>query len=301
MQPRVKLTLVVVQVMFASMAIVGKLVFPVLPPEGLVVLRAAGATTVLATAVLWFGVGRIKSPRDWMMLGLLGLLGVAGNQTLFLVGLEKTTAINASILVTTIPVLTVFYSLIGRQERFSLGKLAGIVLAGSGAVYLIGPDRMSLAPKLVLGNSLIVLATMGYAAFLVLSKPILKRYDTLTVSLYVMAFGLLGTLPIGVPTLTRLDWGLIDGMTWFWVGFIILVPTVGAYFLNAWVLRRTSSQLVAAFIYLQPLVTVAIAPAVLEGERITGRTLAAGAAIFAGLAVVIWAEIRSEARPDSGS
>ena len=281
-----------VQGMFASLAIVGKLVFPELPPSALVVIRVGGAALVLAVAYLASGPQRISSLRDWSLLAVLGFLGVTANQSLFLGGLERTTAINASILVTTIPVFTVFYSVLARQERASALKVGGIVLAGLGAVYLIGPDRVSLAPRLALGNAMVVAAMMCYAGFLVISKPLLRRYDTLTVSLFVMAFGLLGTLPLGLPVLGRLELSRIAATTWLWVGYIILVPTVGAYFLNAWALKRTSSQLVAAFIYLQPLFTAAVAPAVLRGERLTERALGAGAAIFSGLALVIWGEAR---------
>lgn len=292
MQVLVNAVLVLVQAMFASMAIAGKLIFPVVPPEGLVVMRVAGAGAVLLLASLVSGRGRIQGAGDWARLMVVGLLGVTANQTMFLMGLERTSAINASLLVTTVPVFTVFYSLLGRQETASVAKVGGIALAGAGALFLIGPDRVSLSPNLALGNGLVVAAMMCYAGFLVLSKPLLRRYDTLTVVLWVMAFGLLGTLPLGVGALGRVDWAGSPASVWLLVAYVILVPTLGAFFLNAWALRRTSSQLVAAYIYLQPLVTASIAPAILEGERVTLRAVIAGAAIFSGLGLVIWGESR---------
>jgi len=292
LQALVNLVLVLVQGMFASLAIVGKLVFPVIPPTGLVVIRVGGAVMLLGVAVLARGRARIHGIKDWLLLGLSGLLGVAANQTMFLMGLERTTAVNASLLVTTVPVFTVLYSVLARQERASLLKMSGIGLAGIGVVYLIGPDRASLSPNLALGNGLVVAAMMCYSGFLVISKPLLKRYGTTTVILWVMTFGLAGTLALGVPALREVAWTDVPTVTWLWVIYIVLVPTVGAFSLNAWALRRTSSHLVAAFIYLQPLVTASIAPAVLEGESITLRTAVAGLAIFSGLGLVIWGEIR---------
>jgi len=281
--------------MFASLAIVGKLVFPVVPPLGLVVLRIGGAVLVLALFFAWRR-ERIRSSRDWIMLVISGLLGVAANQTLFLMGLERTTAINASLLVTTVPVFTVLYSVLARQERASPTKVAGIALAGLGVLYLIGPDRASLAPNLAVGNGLVVAAMMCYSGFLVVSKPLLRRYGTVTVIRWAMVFGLAGTIPLGLPALQSVNWGGAPSVTWAWVGYIILVPTLGAFSLNAWALKRASSQLVAAFIYLQPLVTASIAPAVLEGERITVRTVVAAGAIFAGLGLVILGEARRRIR-----
>ena len=267
MQALVNVVLVLVQVMFASMAIAGKLVLPEIPPQALVVIRVGGAFTVLFLAYLITGRGRVHSGRDWAMLAVIGLLGVTANQNMFLMGLERTTAINASILVTTVPIFTVLYSVLGRQESASASKIGGIAIAGLGVVYLIGPDRVSLAPNLALGNALVVMAMACYAGFLVLAKPLLRRYDTLTVIV--------------------------------WVAYIVLVPTIGAFFLSGWALKRSSSQLVAAYIYLQPLVTASIAPAVLEGERVTPRMIVAGLAIFAGLGLVIMGE-GSEGSGSSG-
>ena len=262
-------------------------------PQRVVSFRCAGASAILLVAYLVAGRGRIRGAGDWARLMLLGLLGVTANQTMFLMGLERTSAINASILVTTVPVFTVLYTVLGRQERASAAKLGGIALAGAGAVFLIGPDRVSLAPTLALGNGLVVAAMACYAGFLVLSKPLLRRYDTLTVIVWVMVFGLLGTLPLGVGALGRVAWAGSPATVWLLVAYVVMVPTLGAFFLNAWALKRTSSQLVAAYIYLQPLVTASIAPAILEGERISLRMVVAGAAIFGGLGLVIWGEART--------
>jgi drug/metabolite transporter (DMT)-like permease len=53
-----------------------------------------------------------------------------------------------------------------------------------------------------------------------------------------------------------------------------------------------SSNLVAVYIYLQPLFAAAVAPLVLQGERLTARAAVAGLAIFSGLGLVILAELR---------
>jgi drug/metabolite transporter (DMT)-like permease len=71
-------------------------------------------------------------------------------------------------------------------------------------------------------------------------------------------------------------------------------PTIFTYLLNIWALKRASSNMVAIFIYLQPLLTAAVAPFLLRGESVTARAAAAAAAIFAGLATVIAAERRQQ-------
>src|SRR5207253_6926379 len=109
-KPLVHLALVVVQLLFASLAIAGRFVLPHFPAGALVCFRVLGATAVLclinaATRGAW-----VRDRRDLLRLAVLGMLGIAANQTLFLYGLRHTTAINATILVTTVPVFTVLGS-----------------------------------------------------------------------------------------------------------------------------------------------------------------------------------------------
>ncbi|HEX8097443.1 MAG TPA: DMT family transporter, partial [Pyrinomonadaceae bacterium] len=77
------------------------------------------------------------------------------------------------------------------------------------------------------------------------------------------------------------------GGAWLAVVYVILVPTVGAYYLNAWALARVPPSTVAIYIYLQPLIGFTLAPLVLH-ESWNPRTLLAAALIFAGVAVVTW-------------
>jgi drug/metabolite transporter (DMT)-like permease len=291
-QPLVHLSLVVVQLLFASLAIAGRFVLPHFPPGALVTVRVLGATLVLLAVNALIGGSWVRNRRDLLRLAILGMLGIAANQTLFLYGLKHTTAINATILVTTVPVFTVLGSvLIGREPPSAL-KFAGIGLAGIGAIYLIGPDRISLTPDVALGNALIVLGMACYAAYFLYSKPMLRRYGSVTVSFYVMFFASFGVLPFGLAAVQDMRLPEISGAVWLWVAYIVVFPTILTYLLNLWALKRVSSNLVAVYIYLQPLFAAAVAPLVLPGEHLTARAALAGLAIFAGLALVIFAERR---------
>jgi len=292
MRPAVHLVLAAVQLMFASLAIAGRFVLPRFPAGALVCIRILGATIVLfivnaVTRRTW-----VWSTPDLWRLGALGMLGIAANQTLFLYGLQHTTAINASILVTTVPVFTVLGSVLTGRESATPLVLAGVALAGLGTVYLIGPDRISLDPDLALGNALIVLGMVCNAAYFVYSKSVVGRYDSITVSFYVMLFACIGVLPFGVSASRNLDVSAVSPLVWGWIIYIVIFPTILTYLLNIWALQRASSNTVAVYIYLQPLFSAAVAPLVLRGEHLTTRALVGGLAIFAGLGLVLWSERR---------
>jgi drug/metabolite transporter (DMT)-like permease len=284
--------LVTVQVLFASLAIAGRYVLPHFPAGALATVRVAGAAAVLLAVNAVAGGRWVRDRGDLFRLAVLGWLGVAANQTLFLFGLRHTTAINATILVSTVPVFTVLGSVLARREPASAAKFAGIALAALGTVYLIGPDRISIAPEVALGNALIVIGMMCYAAYFIYSGAVLRRYGSLAVSAHVMLFAVAGVLPFGVADAVRMRWSDVSVTVWAWVAYIVVFPTICTYLLNLWALRRASSNLVAVYIYLQPLFAAAVAPLVLSGETITARAAAAGLAIFGGLALVIRAEHR---------
>lgn len=257
-------------------------------------VRVVGAAVVLVAVNALAGGAWVRDRGDLLRLAVLGWLGIAANQTLFLFGLRHTTAINATILVSTVPVFTVLGSVLAGREPASAAKFAGIGLAALGTIYLIGPDRISLAPDVALGNAMIVIGMACYAAYFIYSGPVLQRYGSLAVSAHVMLFAVAGVLPFGVADGVRMDWSGVNGAVWWWVAYIVVFPTICSYLLNLWALRRASSHLVAVYIYLQPLFAAAVAPLLLSGEAITGRAAAAGIAIFSGLALVIRAERRQQ-------
>src|SRR5256714_14365246 len=144
------LALIVVQVLFATWPIVGKIALRSLPPTAIVAIRVIGAA--LAFLILGTVVqkrGRIKKS-DWPLLILSSLLGVVLNQWLFVKGLSLTTVINATLLGTTIPVFTLLVSITLGYDRLTLRKALGISLAAAGGGYLpysARPFRRRTAPR----------------------------------------------------------------------------------------------------------------------------------------------------------
>jgi drug/metabolite transporter (DMT)-like permease len=293
----VHVALILVQVFFASLAIAGRYVLKEFPAGALVLCRVVGASGVLAAVYIASGRERIRRRRHILDFAILGLLGVAINQGLYIFALRHTTAINATILTTTTPIFTLLWAALAGDAALSAAKLTGVGLAAAGVVYLIGPDRLSLGHDVALGNAMIVVGMACYSAYFVLSKRIVRVYRPLTVTTYAMLFGALGTLPFGIPSALSIDPARIHTITWIWVAYIVLFPTVAAYLLNIWALRRVSSNTVAVYIYLQPLLAGAVAPLVLRGEVVTLRTVVAGLAIFAGLAVVLRSEGAGQRKP----
>ena len=132
---------------------------------------------------------------------------------------------------------------------------------------------------------LIVINSLAYGAYIPLSRNLVKRYGALNVMTWLFVMGTVVTMPLTIYSWSGVQVEQLPLNTWLTLVYIILVPTVGAYYLNAWALMRVSPGIVAIYIYLQPLMAFGLAPLFL-GESLNSRTIVACVLIFAGVAVV---------------
>ncbi|MFL6197128.1 MAG: DMT family transporter [Thermoanaerobaculia bacterium] len=262
---KVHLTLILVQLAFGGFHVVAKAVLSDLAPLALAAIRVGMATPILM-ALAWRRDRFVPARSDWPVLALLGGLGVFANQALFITGLRYTTAINASILMPSLPVFTVAIAAVMGVERITRARMIGIVLSVAGAMALVNPMRFSADRAGAIGNVMILGNCLCYSLFLVLQRPVLSRIPWRTVIAASFFFGTLGVIPFALPALLAMHPSAVPASAWWGVAYIILFPTVFAYAAATWAVRRSSPALVAAYSTLQPLVAAALAASFL-GER----------------------------------
>lgn len=264
----------------------------------LVALRVVGASVAFMLLQVKLGQLRKIPRRDLAWLVLCSMLGVALNQLLFVKGVALTTVINATLLGTTIPVFTLVVSIAFGYDGISLRRTLGIALAASGVIYLVDPLRADFSAQTNTGDLLIVASSLFYGAYIAVSRDLFKRYGALNVISWMFCIGCLVTVPVGAYALSGDNLQAAPVTVWLAVIYIILVPTVVAFYLNAWALTRVTPSTVATYIYLQPLIAFGLAPLIL-GETFNSRILIASLLIFAGVGVVT-KRGRSRAVKESG-
>lgn len=278
------LALVVVQLAFATLAVAGKFVLLAgLPPLTLAGLRVLFSALVLSTAVVSHAHERVAARDLWTLAGL-SLLGVVFNQLLFIEGLARTTAIDAGILIVTIPVFTLVIATLLRHEHFNRSRAAGVLVAFVGALVLLRVEDFRLSDDVILGNLFILLNCLSYSFYLVLSRRILRRYRSGTVVAWTFLLGALVMTPLGMPDLVRvLPQHVFTAKVLVALVWIVVVGTGLAYALNTYALKRLPASTVAGFIFLQPLAIVVLALLFLPGERLEPRTLVAALLTISGV------------------
>ena len=278
------LWLLITQISFSFLSTLGKQAFRQFAPEVISFLRIACTALILACIFFFFKRERLHSPRHIFHFALLAIFGVVANQLLFLKGLHLTKAVNASLLIATIPLFTMALAAAFRRERITFIKLAGVLVAFAGIGILLNLREIRLGGY-ALGNAMIVINAFSYSIFLVISKPLLSRYRPLTVITWIFLLGTMEMLPFA--------WGPVVAMlrqpppaaAFIIPAAIIIFCTFLPYLLNTMALRHSSSSLVAIYTYLQPLMGTLLAVIWLD-ERLDARFFMAAVCIFTGIAMV---------------
>jgi drug/metabolite transporter (DMT)-like permease len=257
------LALAAVNIFYGANYSIAKISLPAyIFPAGFILLRIAASAILYALA--WYFVFRKEATKiergDWLLLVWCAFTGVAVNQLLFFKGLAITSPINASLIITSNPVMVIAVAYFVLAEKITWRKTLGILMGISGAVVLILADSKKAASESsMLGDSFILLNSFCYAIYLVKVKPLMKKYHPLQVIMVVFTLGAVMMLPFGVHELAQVQWQTFPTKVWFSVFYVILAATFLAYLLNIYALKFVSPTVVAYYIYLQPLIAALIA------------------------------------------
>lgn len=289
---RIHATLIAVQVAFATLAVVGHVVLRDLPPMAFAMLRLVPSALVFVLLSPRTLVPSAMPMRDRLGIAGCAALGIFGNQVLFLSGLARTTATNATVLVATIPVFTALASMLLGREPTRMRVLLGIGVAFLGIVFLVGLDAIDLGGAHLVGDLLVMANSIAYSFYLVLVRDYVARHGGLPVVTWGFVCAALYSLPLGVPALLA-SASQVPNETWLSTLYVIAVPTIFTYLANAWALRFASSSTVAIWIFIQPTIAAVLAWYFLD-EAPSYRLLVAAVLVIAGIVIVTRAPALSQ-------
>ncbi len=218
-----------------------------------VFLRILGAGLLFWTLKCF--VKETVAKKDLGRLLICGILGVAANQLLFFHGLNLTSPIDASIIITAVPILVLIFSFFILKEKITSNKIAGIVLGATGATLLILSGSSESGTSSFLGNLFIFINACSYGLYLVLVKPLMKKYNTITVVSWVFLFGFVFMFPFGIGDALQTDFSSFTMHTYATVAFVIIGTTFLAYLFNIYALNNVSPSVNGSYIYLQPAIS----------------------------------------------
>jgi drug/metabolite transporter (DMT)-like permease len=220
--------------------------------------------------------GRPWRARDVPGLLAIGVAGLVGNQIVFVLGVSRTSVAHSALLVALTPILVLLGATAARHERLSAVKLGGMALAVSGVV-LLQFGRFSGRTSSLVGDTLILISAAMFAAFSVFGKKAATEFGIITINAFAFLGATLLVLPYTLWELNRFGVGNISLKAWVSVLYMGLFPSIVAYFIYVYALRRLPASRVSSVSYLQPIFATLLAVVVL-GEH-PGDAFVGGAAL----------------------
>ena len=280
------LSLLAANIIYGINYSVAKAVMPDhIKPFALASLRSLLGVGLFWTAGLFIPKEPVSRKDLWFLFGC-SFFGVVINQTLFLAGLNLTSPINSSIILSTNPIFAFIFAALILKERISFLKGTGLAIGLSGVLMLIlqngTPD---MASSTFIGDVFTLVNTISWAFYTVIIKRMLEKYHPITVMKWTFFFGMFTTIPIGYNQWSTTDWSAISLNAWLGIGFVVVFATFLGYLLISFGLRRLSPTIVSVYIYMQPVIAAYIATMIGQ-DHITVVMIVSALLIFAGVFVV---------------
>ena len=246
------MALLAVALIYGANFIIAKAVMPdPIEPTSFIALRVIGAA-----ALFWIiAVRKIVLPKreDWWRFLVCALVGVATNQLLFFNGLSLTSPVNASIIMTSNPILVMVLSAVFLKQPITWVKTIGVLLGAAGAAMLLWSSNGDVnGNSSLLGDVFILLNSISYAIYLVMVKPLMQKYHPLDIVAWTFLIAIAFVFPFGGMGLKAVPWSSLDSWQWFCVGFVIICTTFLTYLFNILAIHRLSPTIASSYIYLQP-------------------------------------------------
>jgi drug/metabolite transporter (DMT)-like permease len=288
------IALFVANIVFGLNTIVSRSLIPeFVSPYTLTFFRLCGGMILFWIASL-FVKNESVPPKDILMFFFASIFSLGLNQLPFFVGLSMTSPIDASIVVTLLPILTMILAAIFIKEPITLMKSVGVLVGASGAILLIFSSKhLHTGQSNFWGNIIIFFAVASFAIYLTAFKSLIMRYSAITIMKWMFLFGTILCFPFCKNAFFETNFNALSIGTYWRIGFVVVLATFFTYTLipiGQKVLRPTTFSM---YNYLQPIVASLVA--VFIGMDTFGIEKALSAVlVFSGVYIVTQSKSRAQ-------
>ena len=276
-------------VLWAVSFVATKVALEAVPPLTVVALRLLISSACFAPWILISGgFEAIGGRRGLARLSWLSLLGTGLHYGLQTMGLQYTTASNASLYAVTAPITILLLSAAMLGERITIRKTLGVVLALTGVLVVLGPETLTTLEldAHVKGDLLVLVSIVMWGLFTVFGKQVTDELGALRVTAWVTVIGAVWMLPFaGYETVTTgysiTSMTLEAGMALAFLGVGCSFLATLLYFIA---LQRTESQKVGVYLYTIPPMTAVVAVLYL-GEALSANLVVGALLVIGGVAL----------------
>lgn len=280
----------------ASMPVFKYLLTADVPPEAITIMRAIFAC-MMFWLVSFFMPKEKVLPKDLCPLFVCALCGVGINQWLFVIGLKNSSPVNASIIATAVPIFVLLLAALVLKEPITAKKSLGVFLGVSGGLLLVfNSTQTTSGTNSLWGDMLMLLNQLMYSVYLVLSKPLSRRYSSVIMMKWMFLFSTLALAPFClqymqyVPMFHRETFNVSQLYAFL---YLLFGATFVSFMLIPMALKQIRPTTVSMYNYVQPIIASAIAVAVGQ-DTFSMQKLLSAALVFVGVYLVTQSKKRKD-------
>ena len=265
----------------------------ILSPYTLTFFRLAGGL-ILFWIVSVFTKKEHVPAKDILLLFFASLFALTLNQLPYFIGLSLTSPIDASIVVTMLPILTMILAALILKEPITLMKAIGVLVGASGALLLVFHSPViHNGHSNFWGNVIVFGAVSSFALYLTLFKALISRYSSVTIMKWMFLFGTIVCLPFCYKPIMQTDFSMLTLPTYWRIGYVVVFATFIGYLLIPVGQKNLRPTTLSMYNYVQPVVASMVAVAI--GIDIFGIEKGlAGVLVFAGVYIVTQSKSKAQ-------
>lgn len=261
--------------------VIGKIALREIPALVLPGLRIALAAILLIPIYLWRRPKQKFKREDWPKLILTALCGITFNQFFFIAGLSRTSVAHMAVFIAVTPILVLVLAVMTGQERFSLGNVAGMLLAMAG-VLAIELSNQSSGVATPFGDLLAFMGTAAFSVYTVLGKDLTARYGSISMNMLSYSIGTVTLLPLSWIYRGSFHASQVSSTGWLSLAYMVVFSSVIAYLVYYYALSHMPASRLAAFTYVEPVLAAVLGYWMLS-EPVTWALAFGGAMVLAGV------------------
>lgn len=281
-----KYIMILATLFWSGAFIAGKFSVEEFPVFSLVFFRFLFAT-VLIFAIM------IRLDNEWKITKsdiptflILGTIGMIGYHVFFFLSLKYTTATNSSLIGATNPIVTTVLAYIFLKDKISFKNILGILVSLLGVVLIVtdGDLNVIFNFKINLGDFLMMIAVICWAAYGILSKKALEKYSPIKITSYAFLFCTILLIPF---VLFEKPWIYLHNTTlngWISILYMAIFPSVFGYIIQQMSIKKIGPIKTSLYINLVPVFSMILATIILN-EHISSIKIIACGLICGGICI----------------
>ena len=209
-------------ILWGLMAPIGKSALTEFSPLSVTTFRMVGAAACFWLLSLFCKREQVDH-RDLLKMFFAALFALVFNQGVYIFGLSMTSPINASIVTTTLPIVTMVVAAIYLKEPVTNKKVLGIFVGALGALILITSSRAAANGNgSIFGDLLCLAAQISFSIYLTVFKGLSQRYSPITLNKWMFVYASICYIPFSYRDVAAIEWSGISASALLQVGYVVV-------------------------------------------------------------------------------